>query len=398
MQPKAKSSAMKRVAVLVETSNVYGREIQLGIADFVRANARWSIFAEQHELGAMPPPWLLRQEWDGIISRPTTTALARVFRRRKLPVVDLNDLHNDLGFPRLQSDNAVIGTLAANHLRERGFAHFAYCGFTGEAWAAERREGFLARLARFGREASVYETPWRGRRVLPWETEQVRLARWLESRPQPLAVFCCNDVRGRHVLEVCRRIGAAVPDRVAVLGVDNDELMCRMSDPSLSSVVPDAYRIGYEAAWMLDEQMVGRRVRPGVKRIPPRAVVSRQSTDVLAVEDAEVASAVRYIRENACGGIRMGDVLRTVPVSRSLLERRFKRLVGRSPHEEIRAVQLRKAVQLLQETDLPLKEVAARCGVAHMEYLSYLFKRAYGVSPGAYRKTHARQSRLAESP
>jgi LacI family transcriptional regulator len=304
----------------------------------------------------------------------------------RVPVVDLNDLHHDLGFPRLQSDNRAIGRTAAEHLRDRGFRHYAYCGFTAEAWAAERREGFTERLAQLGSPVDVYETFWRGRHVLSWAAEQGQLARWLARLPQPVGVFACNDVRGRHVLEACRRLGLAVPERVAVVGVDNDELLCRMSDPPLSSVVPDAYRLGYESAALLERMMSGQAVRDAVRFIAPRSVVTRQSSDVLAVDDPDVAAALRFIRAEACRGIRVADVLRRVPASRSILERRFKDGLGRSPHAEIRAVQLREAARLLEETDFPLKRVAAQCGIAHMEYLSYLFRREFGVPPGAYRR------------
>jgi LacI family transcriptional regulator len=386
----------RRVAVLVETSVVYGREVLLGIADYARgaSGAKWSIFAEQHELGALPPPWLLRQRWAGIISRPTNARLARALRYMRVPVVDLNDMHQDLGFPRLQSDNPAIGRLAADHLRDRGFRHFAYCGFSGEPWAADRRDGFARRLAALGFAGVVFETYWRGRRVLSWAAEQRQLGQWLSRLPKPVAVFACNDVRGRHVLEACRRLGLAVPDHVAVLGVDNDELFCRMSDPPLSSVVPDAHRVGFEAAAMLDRLMSGQRPSPSrqtAKLIAPRSVVNRQSTDVLAVEDERVALALRYIRASACEGIGVTDVLRVVPVSRSILDRRFKATIGRSPHSEIRAVQLGQAARLLEETDLPLKQVAAQCGIPHTEYLSYLFQRAHGMPPGAYRRARARQ-------
>ena len=386
----------RRVAVLVETSNAYGRDIQFGIGDFAKGQqGRWSMFVEQHELGAPPPAWLLRQAWDGIISRPTTPALARAFRRMGVPVVDLNDLHRDLGFPRLQSDNAAIGQLAAGHLRDRGFARFAYCGFTGEPWAADRRDGFVAALsagrAGGGPDVTCHQTPWRGSDVLPWAAEQSRLERWLRRLPaEPVGVFACNDVRARHVLEAARRLGIDVPDRVAVVGVDNDELLCLMSDPPLSSVLPDARRIGFAAAELLDRCMAGHRPTvPLVVYVPPRSVVTRRSTDTLAIDDQDVAAAVGYIRANACRGIRVDDVLRQVPLSRSVLDRRFREVLGRTPHAEIRSVQLRRAAQLLTDTKLPLKQIAARCGLAHMEYLSYLFKRAFGASPRTYRKARA---------
>ncbi len=384
-------AAFKRVAVLVETSNAYGREIQFGIADYVRARDNWSMFVEQHELGALPPPWLLRQKWDGIISRPTTFDLARAFRRMKAPVVDLNDLNQDLGFPRLQSDNHAIGRLAADHLLERGFRNYAYCGFSAEAWAGERRDGFLDRLANRRFDVSIYETFWRRRHVLTWMAEQDRLARWLKKLPQPAGIFACNDVRGRQVLEACRRLGISVPERVAVVGVDNDELLCRMSDPPLSSVLPDAHRLGFMAAALLDRLMSEHKPKLSVKRIAPRTVVTRRSTETLAVEDPDISAALRFIREKACEGICVADVLKTVPLSRSLFERRFQQCAGRSPHGEIRSVQLRRAAQLLEETDLPLKKISQLCGLSRMEYLSYLFKQAFGQSPGVYRKTHSRQ-------
>ncbi len=374
---------------MVETSVVYGREIHEGIAAYVRAHRPWSIFVEQRELGALPPRWLTRRGWDGIISRPTTPALARAFRRMGVAVVDLNDLHADLALPRLRSDNGGIGRLAAAHLLERGFRNFAYCGFAGEAWAAERRDGFARAVGQAGFEVGVYESYWRGPQVLAWDADQDRITKWLRRLPRPLAVLSCNDLRGQHVLEACRRAGLAVPEQVAVIGVDNEELLCRLCDPPLSSVVPNARRIGYEAAQLLDALMSGSRPPKAETLIPPAGVVTRQSTDTLAIDDVDVGVALRFIRENACDGIRVEDVLRHVAVSRSLLERRFRRAVGRSPHAEIRQVQLRHAAQLLAGTDLSLKRIAELSGFSHMEYLSFLFKRAMGQTAQDYRRSRS---------
>jgi LacI family transcriptional regulator len=180
-----------------------------------------------------------------------------------------------------------------------------------------------------------------------------------------------------------------VPEQVAVIGVDNEELLCRLCDPPLSTVVPNARRVGYEAAQLLDRMMSGARAPRHEVLVPPVGTVARQSTDTLAIDDPEVAAALRYIRERAPDGIRVEDVLRHVPISRSLLERRFRRAVGRSPHAEIRHVQVRRAAQLLGETDLPLKRIAELAGFAHMEYLSYVFKRATGQTPRDYRRSHA---------
>jgi LacI family transcriptional regulator len=392
MPPRPRPTPRRpRGALIVETSVVYGREIHEGIAAYVRAHHPWSMFVEQRELGALPPRWLTRRDWDGIISRPTTPALARTFRRMRVPTVDLNDLHSDLGLPRIRSDNAAIGRLAATHLLDRGFRHFAFCGFAGEAWAAERRDGFAAAVRAPGFEPAVYESRWRGPGTPAWDVDQDRLTRWLRELPLPVGLAACNDLRGQHVLEACRRAALAVPEHVAVIGVDNEELLCRLCDPPLSTVVPNARRVGYEAAQLLDHLMSGSRSPAAETLVTPSGVVTRQSTDTLAVDDPDVRAALRFIRENACDGIRVDDVLREVPVARSLLERRFRRAIGRSPHAEIRAVQVRRAAQLLAETDVPLKRIAELSGFAHMEYLSYFFKRATGESPRAYRRGHGRR-------
>jgi LacI family transcriptional regulator len=378
------------VALIVETSVVYGREIQEGISEYVRAHRPWSVFVEQRELGALPPRWLIRLPWDGIISRPTTPALVRAFGRMGTPVVDLNDLYDDLGLPRIRSDNRAIGRLAAAHLLERGFRVFGYCGFTGEAWAAERRDGFVAAVGASRRAPAMYESPWRGPRVPAWDVDADRIAAWLRRLPRPLGVMACNDLRGQHVLEACRRANLAVPEQVAVVGVDNEEVLCRLCDPPLSTIVPNARRIGFSAAELLADLMTGGRPGAVDIRIPPTGVVTRQSTDTLAIDDPDVAAAVRFIREHACDGIRVADVLRHVPIARSLLERRFRRAVGRSPHAEIRLVQVRRATELLAHTDLPLRRVAELTGFPHLEYLSYLFKRTTGKSPREFRRSYHR--------
>jgi LacI family transcriptional regulator len=191
---------------------------------------------------------------------------------------------------------------------------------------------------------------------------------------------------GRQVLDACRRAGVAVPDEVAVVGVDNDGLLCELSDPPLSSVEPDARRTGYTAAEILDRLMRGRRVPILSHRIPPVGVVTRQSSDTMAVGDADVAEAVRFIRENACSGISVKDVLQRVPLSRRALETRFVKAVGRTPHAEVERVRLERAKHLLLATELPVYEVARRTGFRYQEYLSVAFRRYAGVSPTQFRK------------
>jgi LacI family transcriptional regulator len=199
--------------------------------------------------------------------------------------------------------------------------------------------------------------------------------------------MACNDIRGQQVLTACRAIGVAVPDEVAVLGVDNDEVLCDLADPPLSSIIPDTRRIGYEAAACLDRMMCGEPPPGPTTVIPPLGVVTRRSTDVLAVDDRALAHAARFIRERACEGITVQDILDGIPLSRSVFERRFLKTFGRTPKAEIVRTQLRRVMQLLAETDLPLKQIADRTGFEHPEYMSAAFKKRTGLTPGVYRRS-----------
>jgi LacI family transcriptional regulator len=375
-----------RVALIVEMSGIYGRQILQGIAGYVRSHKPWSIFLEQRELRAPPPPWLLRREWDGIICRSTDRALARRLLKRRIAAVDLNDLYGGLGLSRICSDMRAIGRLGAEHLLERNFRQFAFCGFEHETWSALRRDGFRDAVREADCTCDLYESPWHGRNVPEWDKDQERMARWIHALPKPLGLMACNDVRGQQVLNACRSVDVAVPEEVAVVGVDNEEVLCELCDPPLSSVTPNPERIGYEAAELLERLMSDGEATVEERFVAPLGVVMRQSTDVLGIDDPDVVAAVRHIRENACHGLTVDELAAELSVSRSLLERRFRRCLRRSPQQEIRLVQLKRVRQLLTETDLTLDAIATLAGYEHPEYMSVVFKRLAGQTPGEYRQ------------
>lgn len=382
-----------RVALIIETATTYGCRILGGIARYLRSHHRWSVFLEQRALGARPPAWLFSGKWDGILSRPTDPELARLFRKMRVPVVDLNDLFDDLRLPWVGSDHTGIGRVGAEHFLERGFRHFAFAGFSGELWATQRRDGFRAAIAARGFPVSVYESPWRGADVPRWDKDLNEIARWLQKLPQPVAVMTCNDVRGLHVLDTCTRLGLAVPEQVAVVGVDNEELLCELCATPLSSVAPDPEGIGYAAAELLDGLMAGKRPQAARILVEPTGVVTRHSTDSFAIEDPVVAAALRFIREQAVFGCSVREVVRHVGISRSVLERRFREHLKRSPQAEIRAVQFSRVKQLLAETDFTLQHIAELTGFEHPEYLSVAFKKTFNLTPGRYRQQQRRQRR-----
>jgi LacI family transcriptional regulator len=383
-----------QVALLVETSNAYARGLLEGVTAYLREHRRWSVYLSEHSRGESVPHWLEGWRGDGILARIENRNIAQAVAQCKLPTVDLSAARLLPGIPWVETDDGAISRLAFEHLIDRGFRHLGFCGSTAYNWSIWRRDAFCGMAKARGCECFVHEVGAETDRAAEWAANQAKLIAWLRDLPKPIGVFACFDIRGRQVLEACRSAGLKVPDEVAVLGVDNDPVLCELANPPMSSVEPDARRTGYAAAELLDQIMAGRQVAPEPHLIPPLGVVARRSTDALAVADPYVATALRFIRERACTGINVDMVVETVPLSRRALEYRFQAVIGRTVHEEILKCQVARVRELLTQTDLPLKAIAQRVGIDNVEYLHVLFRRATGKPPGAYRREH----RLATTP
>lgn len=371
------------MALLIETSNAYARGLMYGIVAYMREHRPWSVYLWEHSRGEQPPTWIRKWDGHGMIARIENADIARAVRRLRIPVVDVSAARLIPSLPWVETDDLAIARLAAEHLLERGFKQFGFCGDDRFNWSNGRREHFCARVLQAGYPCAVYAS--HPRQAANSETEIENIARWITGLPQPVGVMTCYDFRGRQVLEACRRHAVAVPEQVAVISVDNDELLCDLSDPPLSSVILNPHRTGYEAAALLDQMMAGEQVGAEPHLIAPLGVATRQSTDILAIDDPDLAAAVRYIRQHACEGISVQDLLAALPQSRRLLESRFKRLLGRTPHEEILRVRLNRVKALLADTALSLDKIAALAGFEHVEYLSTVFRQKVGMPPSKYR-------------
>ncbi|UUO04522.1 DNA-binding transcriptional regulator [Blastopirellula sp. J2-11] len=379
------------VAVLVDSTGNYGRLLLLGIAEYAETQENWSLFIETRGTGRLNTRWLENWAGDGILAYIEDINTASSLLQAGIPIVETYGHACFPDVPSVGNDDIAIGRMAGEHLAERRFIHFGYCGYPSQSWCKLRLQGF--------REAVDKRASWFDTHFIPrsfpslrrWEKSQVALGKWLIEAPKPLGLMACSDRCAQQVLDACRRVNLKVPDQVAVLGSDNDEVLCRVSDPPLSSVADNPRKIGYEAARLLSRLMLEKRSseeRMEPIMIPPQGVITRRSTEAMVTDDAIIAQALQYIRDHASESIDASAVVRQFPLSRSAFYRRFSDAVGHSPHEEIIRVRINRIRELLVQTSLPLSRIAHLSGFGHTEYMVAVFKRRVGITPGKYRTKH----------
>ncbi len=383
---------MRKVILLIEASSSYARGLLQGILEYSRLNGPWTFYREPIA------PFYRDQDrkfhfdrmkkWgaDGIITRQP--ASLRDISALHLPTIATDDNQQDPAGPCIVSDYKAIGIMAAEHLLERGFKNFAYCGFNHMCWSLERGRSFHHHLRKRGFEVHFYEYLL-SKTQQRWENESALLKEWLKTLPKPVGIMACNDDRGQQVIEACKSAGFYVPEETAVVGVDNDTLLCGLSNPTLSSVSINTMRAGYEAAQLLDDLMKGARPPHMVITACPTHIVTRQSTDTLATEDRLVMKAVHFIRQNAKKSIQVTDVAQKVGISRRSLLDRFRAILDRTVQEEIRRVRIERICEMLLETDLPVCQIALRLDFTSIEHISRYFQQEKGISPLAYRKQYS---------
>lgn len=385
---------MARVALIIETSHSFGREIFRGITRYLRENEPWSVFFVELTVCDGVPKWLKKWSGDGIISRVATPDFVKFVADTDIPIVDLNQQLRGLGAPLVSIDHALVGRMVAEHLLQRGFHEFGFIGHNGLHWSDDRRDAFRDTVHEAGGHCHVYSCGSQApRRFLDrtWELEMEGVVRWASNLPQPVGIMASDDFRGLQLIEACAIARIAVPQEVAVIGVGNDNVACELASPPLSSVVLNAYQMGYEAASLLDRLMRGEKVGRKERLLPPLDIVTRQSSDVMAVADPVVSKSMQFIHQYACEGIKISDILRHVLVSRSVLQDRFRKTFECTIHDMILDVRIKRAKELLAQTELSLAEIARRSGFKHVEYLCEVFKKGTGWTPGQYRAQHGQR-------
>ena len=379
---------MKRsVALVIETSNEYARGVLRGILRYQQEHEKWTIDLPEQHRRADPPQWLRTYSGHGIIARIETKSIARAVRATQLPAIDVSSARELSTIPWVETDDRKIAQLAIQHFFEKGFRHLAFCGESSFNWSRWRRDAFVAEAKQAGINPLVFDVDDDSSRTT-WPHARRRLMRWLAELPEPCGLMAAYDSLARRLVDLCVQASRPIPESIAILGVDDDPLLCRLVTPPLSSIIPDSEGAGYAAAEQLDAIMSGKKIQRLKTLLPPLGIATRQSTDTLAVDDQNVSKAAHYILAHACDGIQVGDVVEQTKLTRRALETRFKKVLNKTPHELITITRLSTAERLLRETALTLDQIAGRCGLEYPEYLSVLFRKHRNMTPGEFRQQH----------
>jgi LacI family transcriptional regulator len=287
--------------------------------------------------------------------------------------------------PNITSDYKKTGKLAAEYFLSKGYQNFAFYGFKDVVWSRERAQGFADRLKESGFDVHHFNNIQNKKHQL-WYYQQSPLSDWLIKLPKPIALFTCDDNQASHISEACNLAGLRVPDEVSILGVDNDEMVCNMSNPPTSSICLDTENAGYKVAELMEIMIVNKDFRFHDVLVDTTNIITRQSTDIFAINDTEVLKALQYIRDNIAQKCQVSDVIRAVALSRRALEMRFMKAIGRSIYQEILYRKMEKAAQLLLRTKYNIIEVAIMCGFNDDKNFSRMFQKSYKETPLQYRK------------
>ena len=384
----------RHVALLLAAGWESTERFRRGMIDYVRHKGRWTIATVPETFGSSPRG-LVGWAGDGVIANIRRKADLDAARRLQIPVVTVSGALEEGLLPRVLTDNEAIGRLGAEHLLDCGFERLAFYSRRGAYDMSRRRRGFVDRVDRTGAECATFEAPSLFGRWAAWSHAEQKLDAFLARLQPPLGVMACDDLRARMVLDSCGRLGYRVPDDVAILGVDNNELICEFCDPPMSSVGRPDHEMGYESAALLDRLMAGKPAPKGDILLPPVGVVRRRSTAVLAIEDPQVAAAVAFIRDRIGQPFGVESVMPQVTVSRRWLEQRFKQMVGCTIYQYICRTRVEHAKDLLAAPGkkMLLQDIARACGFAGAKRFRLVFERLTGQRPAQYR--HDRQSRQA---
>jgi LacI family transcriptional regulator len=380
---------MYKIILLIDFAEEYSKSLLKGISTYSREFGPW-IFCRMplfhRETVGIDGILKWAQEWgaDGIIGQLYNDKDIQKIIKAGIPVIAQDFKERFVDIPNITGAYHETGALGADYFIKKGFKNFAFYGFKDIVWSRERAEGYEERLAKAGHEVHYFEHK-KSRSSELWYYKPSSLSRWLKSLPKPIALMTCDDNQGQHITEACRQAGIRIPEEVAVLGVDNDVMICEMSDPPLSSIALDVEKGGYDAAKLL-HQLIKKDIT-GYHDIvvKPTQVITRHSADIYATNDDHIASSLKYIHQNIDKNLHVDEVVRQVPLSRRALEKRFLEITGYPIYKYISNLRIEKFSKKLLDTDMSVFEIALDMGMTDSKNLARQFKQAKGCKPSEYR-------------
>jgi len=381
----------RHIALAFQVSVPHHERITRGIMDYARLHGPWRFYSSP-EASDIRLDGLATWNGDGVIALVDESTQLRFAQSLSLPIVNVSGKLSpqETGLPTVICEDQQVGRMAAEHLLERGFGRFGFYGLEDTYYSRERQHGFQKVVEKSGFHCDTYLTTSVNHSDRPWHEERGQLEKWLHQLQLPVGLFAAHDYRSKMLLDVCTSLGLEVPNDIAVIGVNNDLLVCEFSQPALTSVAQDEQRIGYEAASLLDQMLANKLPNEKVLQIPPAGIVKRASTDTLAVEDPTLSRAIKIIRDSTNLSITVEQLAAQLHISRRWLERLFRIHLNCSPHEFLGRQRVERAETLLKRfPSKKLKEIAHECGFPDVRCLNRVFRRHQGISPREFRKNHS---------
>lgn len=383
---------MYKIILMIDFAESYSKDLLKGIARYSKEHGPW-VFCRmplfQRETKGMDGIFEWAKEWgaDGIIGQMYNDPKVELFKEAGIPIIAQDFYERFRDIPNITGDHKEAGKMGAEYFLKKGFKNFAFYGFRNNVWSRERAEGFETRINQSGYKVHMFEKDQTDSGNI-WYYKPSPLSQWLKSLPKPIALMACDDNQGQHITEACRHSGISIPQEVAVIGVDNDVMICELSDPPLSSIAQDAENGGYQAAKLLDKM-----IKHGTEEfydiiVKPTQVMTRQSSDIYATNDEHIATVLKFIHLNLEKPIQVDDVVKEVPLSRRTLEKRFQEITGYPIYKYIFNLRMEKLSSKLLDTDLNVFEIAIELGLNDSKNIARQFKTLKGCTPSEYRKRY----------
>lgn len=402
MKVRTRSKKESRVAVVIPRGTKPYQERISGILRYATTHPEWDLFIFGSHSDSEALDDLSGWHADGIITVPelfNAEVMTGSLRARAYVVSNGRNLRPPRGcanFGAIICDNFAVGRAGAQFFLQKHHEHFAFVGMPkAQTWSEDRKVGFVKELKANGFGCAVFNNPDGG----GWANEEHQLAAFLKSLPKPCAIFAAVDSRAKHVLDICRLIGLDVPRQIQVLGVDNEDMVCEWTQPSLSSIQLEFEESGYRLAEMLDSLMRGKKVTPRIQTYGIRGIVERLSTLDIQGAARIISLARDFIRKNSACEMSVSDIAKAAGCSTRLLQRHFQR-TGTTPIEELCTQRLKRVCTLLKTTKTPIDRIGELCGFSSNTYLKAAFKRHFGCSMSAWRarRPSSSPSKLQNAP